>query len=97
MPIPVKEMLVAANAVVDRINTAQARDLLQKRGLLLDIRDAPELERTGPAVVSVTFPEVCWNSGLIPIRKLTIRSFAKIAQISCIVHQADVQHLPASF
>ena len=52
MPLTVQEMLETANSVVQRISAAQARELLQQGALLLDIRDAPELEKTGRAVGS---------------------------------------------
>ncbi len=56
MPLTVKNMLEAANAVIDRIDADRARDLLGQGALLLDIRDAPELERTGRAVGSHHVP-----------------------------------------
>ncbi len=52
MPLTVKDMMQAANAVVERIDAQKAQDLLGQGALLLDIRDAPELERAGRAVGS---------------------------------------------
>lgn len=49
MPVTVKDMMEAANAVVARIDTAQAKTVLEQGGLLLDIRDATELQATGRA------------------------------------------------
>ncbi|WP_171186695.1 rhodanese-like domain-containing protein [Ruegeria sp. HKCCC2117] len=49
MPVTVKDMMAAANAVVARIDTAQAKTILEQGGLLLDIRDAAELQATGRA------------------------------------------------
>ncbi|NOD36011.1 MULTISPECIES: rhodanese-like domain-containing protein [unclassified Ruegeria] len=49
MPVTVKDMMEAANAVVARIDTAQAKTILEQGGLLLDIRDAAELQATGRA------------------------------------------------
>ena len=49
MPVTVKDMMEAANAVVERIDTATAKDLMQRGGLLLDIRDAVEVQKTGKA------------------------------------------------
>jgi rhodanese-related sulfurtransferase len=44
----VKDMLEAANASVPRITPAEARELVSREGaLIVDVRDAPELERTG--------------------------------------------------
>ncbi|NVO57190.1 rhodanese-like domain-containing protein [Rhodobacteraceae bacterium B1Z28] len=50
MPMTVKDMMQAANAAVERIDTAEARTLLEQGGLLLDIRDTTELQQTGRAV-----------------------------------------------
>ncbi len=50
MPLTVKDMMEAANAVVERIDYAQAKDMIGQGALLLDIRDAPELEKAGVAV-----------------------------------------------
>ncbi|WP_170473097.1 rhodanese-like domain-containing protein [Ruegeria arenilitoris] len=52
MPLTVKAMMEAANAVVERIDAQRAKDLIEQGALLLDIRDAPELERTGRAAGS---------------------------------------------
>ena len=50
MPVTVKEMMEAANAVVERIDAAKAKAMTEQGALLLDIRDANELENTGRAV-----------------------------------------------
>lgn len=52
MPLTVQDMHEAANAVVQRIGAVQVPELLQQGALLLDIRDARELEKTGRAVGS---------------------------------------------
>ncbi|MCC5974072.1 MAG: rhodanese-like domain-containing protein [Rubellimicrobium sp.] len=49
MPKTLKDMLDAANAAVERIDAARARALVAEGALLLDIRDAPELEASGRA------------------------------------------------
>lgn len=56
MPLTVRDMMEAANAVVARIDFAQASELLREGGLLLDVRDTPELERAGRAVGSHHIP-----------------------------------------
>ncbi|WP_299988952.1 rhodanese-like domain-containing protein [uncultured Ruegeria sp.] len=56
MSLTVKDMMQAANAVVERINASRARELLRQGALLLDLRDAPELERTGRALGSHHIP-----------------------------------------
>ncbi len=52
MPLTVKAMMEAANAVVERIDAARAKELIGQGALLLDIRDAAELEKTGRAARS---------------------------------------------
>ena len=48
MSISVKQMLEAANAVVTKITPAQAKEMISKgNALVLDVRDAPEIEKSG--------------------------------------------------
>jgi len=49
MPQTLKEMLATANAAVEKCEPAAARAMVDAGGLLLDVRDAVELERTGRA------------------------------------------------
>lgn len=44
-----KELMAAANESVPRISQKEAQDLIDKGALLLDVRDAPELEKSGTA------------------------------------------------
>jgi rhodanese-related sulfurtransferase len=54
MATTVKEMLEAANAAVPRITPAQARDMMAKGDMLVvDVRDAPELQQSGKAAGAV--------------------------------------------
>jgi rhodanese-related sulfurtransferase len=54
MPTSVKQMLEAANAVVPRVTPAQARDMIaQGNTLLVDVRDAPEVEQNGKVAGAV--------------------------------------------
>ena len=43
----VKQMLEAANAAVPRISMAEAKDLITRGALVIDVRDAPEVEKNG--------------------------------------------------
>lgn len=45
----VKDMLAAAQAVVEKIDPNKAKELADQGALLLDIRDQPELDKTGRA------------------------------------------------
>ena len=48
MPTSVKQMMEAANAVVPKITPAEAREMMTKSNtLVVDVRDAPELEKSG--------------------------------------------------
>src|SRR6058998_3927374 len=48
MATNVKQMMEAANAAVPRITAAQAREMIGKENtLVVDVRDAPELEKSG--------------------------------------------------
>jgi len=48
LPISVKQMLEAANAAVAKITPAEAKEMISKGNVLvLDVRDAPEVEKSG--------------------------------------------------
>src|SRR5262249_15689036 len=48
MPTSVKQLMEAANAEVPKITPAQAWEMIAKGNtLVLDVRDAPELEKSG--------------------------------------------------
>lgn len=47
MTTSVKQMIEAANAAVPRVSPAEARKLIGSGALVLDVRDAPEVEKSG--------------------------------------------------
>jgi rhodanese-related sulfurtransferase len=49
MTLTVKDMMAEANAAVERIDAERAKEMVAGGALLLDIRDAPELEKMGRA------------------------------------------------
>ena len=54
MATSVKQLLEAANAVVPKVTPAQAREMMAKGNtLLVDVRDAPELEKSGKVAGAV--------------------------------------------
>jgi rhodanese-related sulfurtransferase len=54
MPTSVKQLMEAANAVVPRITPAEAREMMAKGNtLVVDVRDAPELEKSGKVAGAV--------------------------------------------
>ncbi|CUH89779.1 molybdopterin biosynthesis protein MoeB [Phaeobacter sp. CECT 5382] len=56
MALTLQEMMAAANAAVERITAERAIELVAEGALLLDIRDAPELEAKGRASGSHHIP-----------------------------------------
>lgn len=54
MALTVKQMLEAANAAVPKITPAQAQEMIARgNALVLDVRDAPEVEKSGKAAGAV--------------------------------------------
>ena len=54
MPTSVKQLMEAANAVVPKITPAEAREMMAKGNtLVVDVRDAPELEKSGKVAGAV--------------------------------------------
>ena len=54
MATSLKQMMEAANAAVPKITPAQARDMIAKgNALVVDVRDAPEVETSGKVAGSV--------------------------------------------
>ena len=53
MPASVKKMIETANAEVPRVSAAQAKDLMSQGALVLDVRDAPEVEKSGKVLGAV--------------------------------------------
>ena len=54
MATSVKQMMEAANAAVPRVTPAQAREMMAKGDtLVVDVRDAPELEKSGKVAGAV--------------------------------------------
>ena len=50
MATTVEQLLEAANAAVPRITPAEAREMIAKPNtLIVDVRDAPEVEQSGKA------------------------------------------------
>lgn len=54
MPATVKQMMEAANAAVPKITPDKARELIAKgNALIVDVRDAPEVEKSGKVAGAV--------------------------------------------
>lgn len=51
MPASVKEMIDAANAVVPKLSVQEAKEMIASgKALVVDVRDAPEVEKSGKVV-----------------------------------------------
>ncbi len=56
MPKSVKELVEAANAVVPRVTPEQAQQMIADGALVVDVRDAPEVDQTGKVAGAVHIP-----------------------------------------
>ena len=56
MATNVKQMLEAANAAVQRVTPDQAREMIGKGALVVDVRDAPEIARAARSPARSTSP-----------------------------------------
>ena len=56
MPATVKDMLAAAEADVPRITPAQAKDMIAKGAVVVDVRDSAELAASGKAKGAIHIP-----------------------------------------
>jgi rhodanese-related sulfurtransferase len=53
MSTSVKQLMETANAVVPRVTVAEAKDMMAKGALVVDVRDAPEVEKSGKVLGAV--------------------------------------------
>lgn len=53
MPTSVKQMIETANLAVPRVTPAEARELISQGALVVDVRDAPEVEKSGKVTGAV--------------------------------------------
>jgi rhodanese-related sulfurtransferase len=87
MTTSLKQMMEAANAAMPKITTVQAREMIAKGNVLVvDVRDAPEIETSGRSPAPSLFRAGCWNSVLIPSRLITIRISTRVRLSSSIAH-----------
>lgn len=56
MALTVKELMDAANAAVPRVTAAQASEMMAKGALVVDVRDASEVEKSGKVAGAVHVP-----------------------------------------
>jgi rhodanese-related sulfurtransferase len=78
MVTSVKQMLDAANAAVPRITAVQAREMMTKGNtLVVDVRDAPEMDKSGKVAGSVNVSRGMLESRADPESPSHDKSFSK--------------------
>ena len=78
MPTSVKQMMEAANAAVPRVTPGEARDMIAKGNtLVVDVRDAPEVEKRGKVAGAVHIPRGMLEFRADPESPYYDQSFAK--------------------
>jgi rhodanese-related sulfurtransferase len=56
MATTLKDMMAAANAAVPKITPEEARALMAQGALVVDVRDAPEIEKSGKVAGALNVP-----------------------------------------
>ena len=77
MPKSVKELVEAADAVVPRITPEQAQQMIDEGALVVDVRDAPEVDRSGKVSGAVHVPRGMLEFRADPESPYYDQSFAK--------------------
>ena len=78
MAISVKQMMDAANAAVPRVTPVQAREMMTKANtLVVDVRDAPEVDKSGRVAGAVHVPRGMLEFRADPESPYHDKSFAK--------------------
>ena len=78
MTTSVKQMLEAANAAVPKITPSEAREMIGKGNtLVVDVRDAPEVEQSGKVAGAVHIPRGMLEFRADPESPYYDQSFAK--------------------
>jgi rhodanese-related sulfurtransferase len=78
MSMNLKHMLEAASAAVPRITAAEAKEMMAKRDtLVVDVRDAPEVEKTGKIAGAVNVSRGMLEFRADPETPYHDKSFAK--------------------
>ena len=96
MATSVKQMMEAANMVVPRITPVQAREMIDKGdALVVDVRDAPEVEKSGKVAGSIHVSRGMLEFRADPESPYHDKNFARTRRSSSIVPLADARHWPA--
>jgi len=85
-------MMDAANAAVPRVTPVQAREMMTNANtLVVDVRDAPEVEKSGSVAGSVNVSRGMLEFGPILNRLTMTRAFPRTRQSSSTVLRVDVR------
>ena len=78
MALTVKQMLEAANAAVSKITPSEAREMIGKGNtLVVDVRDVPEVEKSGKVAGAVHVPRGMLEFRADPESPYHDKNFAK--------------------
>jgi rhodanese-related sulfurtransferase len=77
MTTTVKQMIEAANAAVPKITATEARAMIDQGALVIDVRDAPEVENTGKVAGSAHISRGMLEFRADPDSPLHDKRFAK--------------------
>jgi len=92
MATSVKQMMEAANAAVPKITPAQAREMIDKGNtLVVDVRDAPEVEKSGKIAGAVHVSRGMLEFRADPSRPTTTRISPRTRPSFCTAHPADAR------
>jgi len=92
MAISVKQMMDAANAAVPRVTPVQAREMMTKANtLVVDVRDAPEVDKSGSVAGSVNVPRGMLEFRADPESPTMTRAFPRTKQSSSTALRAGVR------
>lgn len=90
MSTSVKQLMEAANAVVPKITPAQAQEMIAEgKALVLDVRDAPELEKSGKVAGAVHHSRGMLEFRADPESPFFDKNFAKDKEKTIIVYCAS--------
>ena len=94
MPTSVKQLMEAANAVVPKITPAEAREMMAKGNtLVVDVRDAPEIEKSGKVDGAVHHSRGMLEFRVDPDSPFYDKNFAKGKErLLCIARRVVAQH-----
>jgi hypothetical protein len=94
MSTSVKQMMEAANAAVPRITPGQAKDMIENSALVVDVRDAPEVQQSGKVAGAINVSRGMLEFRADPETPYHDKNFDKSKTIILYARPAVVRHWP---